>query len=100
MRRNFDECCDMRGMLSFLILFLLSKRKMSGQQLANELAKRKGARPSPGTIYPALKRLHNARLLKAEKKGKEIVYSLTADGKHILKEAKKQFCLAFTGVFK
>ena len=52
-----DNCCNMRGFLSFLLLFLLSKKSMNGQELADELEKRKGDRPSPGTIYPALKSL-------------------------------------------
>ena len=51
-------CCDMRGMLSFLILFLLSKKPMCGSELAKEIGKRKGETPSPGTIYPALKALN------------------------------------------
>ena len=59
-----DYCCDMRGMLSFLILFLLSKKPMHGQELANELRKRKGDKPSPGTIYPALKCLKEAGLIR------------------------------------
>ena len=95
-----EYCCDMRGMLSFLILFFLSKKQMSGQEIGNELAKRKGIRPSPGTIYPALKRLRNARLIKEKKEGKNIKYSLTDDGKRVLREAKKQFCMTFTGVFE
>ena len=49
-------CCDMRGMLGFLILFLLSKKSMHGQELADEIAKRKGEKPSPGTIYPSTKK--------------------------------------------
>ncbi|MGB7952781.1 MAG: PadR family transcriptional regulator [Candidatus Nitrosopolaris sp.] len=52
-------CCDMRGMLGFLILFLLSKKSMHVQELADEIAKLKGGKPSPGTIYPALKSLRN-----------------------------------------
>ena len=36
-RRRY--CCDMRGMLSFMLLFLLSKNEMSGQELADELEK-------------------------------------------------------------
>jgi len=54
-----DYYCDMRGMLGFLILFLLSKKPMHGQEIADEIAKRKGEKPSPGTIYPALKNLRN-----------------------------------------
>jgi hypothetical protein len=44
-------------MLGFLILFLLSKKPMNGQEIADEIANRKGERPSPGTVYPALKNL-------------------------------------------
>ncbi len=97
--RDGYECCDMRGLLSFLILFMLSKKQMSGQQIAKEIEKRKGIRPSPGTIYPALKRLRNAKVIKEKKDGKEIVYSLTTEGEKILKEAKRKFCMAFTDVF-
>jgi PadR family transcriptional regulator, regulatory protein PadR len=35
-----NECCDMRGLLGFLILFLLSKKSMHGQDIANEIAKK------------------------------------------------------------
>ena len=70
-------CCDMRGMLGFLILFLLSKKPMHGQELADEIARRKeGEKPSPGTIYPALKSLREMGFIRSdEKEGKTIVYS-------------------------
>src|SRR5437870_6454249 len=75
-------CCDMRGMLGFLILFLLSKKSMHGQELADEIAKRKGEKPSPGTIYPALKSLRELGFISSEEKeGKTIVYTLTERGK-------------------
>jgi PadR family transcriptional regulator, regulatory protein PadR len=32
-----NYCCDMRGMLGFLILFLLSKKPMHGQEIADEI---------------------------------------------------------------
>lgn len=94
-----EYCCDMRGMLGFLILFLLSKKPMHGQELAEEIGKRKGSKPSPGTIYPALKTLKEAGLITEEKSGKIITYSLTVDGKKGLKIAKQQFCRTFVGVF-
>lgn len=94
-----DYCCDMRGMLSFLLLFLLSKKRMHGQELAEEIGKRKGSKPSPGTIYPALKALKEMNLISEEKEGKNIYYSLTPDGKSALKAAKKQFCATFTGIY-
>jgi PadR family transcriptional regulator PadR len=89
----------MRGMLSFLILFLLSKRPMCGQEIAGELGKRRGERPSPGTIYPALKALKEAGLLSEKRSGKAITYSLTQEGWQSLKDARRQFCRTFMGVF-
>lgn len=89
----------MRGMLSFLILFLLSKKEMSGKEISDEIEKRKGSRPSPGTIYPALKILHKEGLIKEEKSGKEITYSLTNNGKKSLKIAKERFCRIFVDVW-
>lgn len=86
-------------MLSFLILFLLSKKPMHGQEIADELEKRKGIRPSPGTVYPALKSLKEAGLIKERKVGKIITYSLTSEGKKGLKIAKEHFVKTFMGVF-
>ena len=100
MRRPLgDECCDMRGLLGFLILFLLSKKPMHGQEIAEEIAKRKGEKPSPGTIYPALKNLKEAGFISEEKQGKTIVYSLTSRGVNALTIAKRRFTRTFLGVF-
>ena len=86
------ECCDMKGFLSYLILWNLGKKEMTGSQLASELEKRKGTRPSPGTIYPALKELKEKGLIKANKKK---VYSLTKKGKKELGSACNCFCRMF-----
>lgn len=91
-------CCDMRGMLSFLILFLLSKKPMHGQELSDEIGRRRGGKPSPGTIYPALKALKENGLIREKKAGREITYSLTARGEAGLGEAKRAFCRTFSGV--
>lgn len=91
-------CCDMRGMLSFLILFLLSKKEMHGQEIAKEIEKRKGIKPSPGTIYPALKSLRENGFIEEQKQGKTVTYHLTPKGKRALKTAKSQFCRTFSGV--
>jgi PadR family transcriptional regulator len=96
--RNF--CCDMRGMLGFLILFLLSKRPMHGQEIADEIARRKGERPSPGTIYPALKNLREMGFISSdEKEGKIIIYTLTERGRNALRISKRRFIRTFLGVF-
>jgi PadR family transcriptional regulator, regulatory protein PadR len=89
----------MRGMLGFLILFLLSKKPMHGQELAEDIAQRKGDRPSPGTIYPALKSLREAGFISEEKEGKIIVYTLTERGKQALRIAKRKFTRTFLGIY-
>ena len=97
---EMEDCCDMRGMLGFLILFLLSKKSMHGQEIADEMEKRKGVRPSPGTIYPALKNLKEAGLIEEKKAGKTITYSLTKNGKTGLKALKARFCRIFVDVME
>ena len=69
--------CAMKGYLSFLILWLISKNTMTGSEITIELEKRRGHRPSPGTIYPVLKYLLNNGLLKIDENKK---YSLTKLG--------------------
>lgn len=96
---NKTRCCDMRGMLSFLILFLLSKKIMHGQEIAVEIEKRKGDKPSPGTIYPALKNLKEMDFIKEKKEGKTINYTITALGGEALKNARQRFCRTFKDVF-
>ena len=97
---NNNYCCDMRGMLGFLILFLLSKKPMHGQEIAEEIARRKGEKPSPGTIYPALKNLRQMGfILSDEKEGKTITYTLTERGKNALRISKRRFIRTFLGVF-
>ncbi|MGA7603699.1 MAG: PadR family transcriptional regulator, partial [Nitrososphaeraceae archaeon] len=88
------------GMLGFLILFLLYERKpMHGQEIADELAKRRGDRPSPGTIYPALKSLKYAGFVSEEEKvGKTITYCLTPRGTKAFQIAKRRFTKTFLGV--
>lgn len=92
--------CDMRGLLSFQILWLLSKKKMHGEDIAREIEKRRGEKPKPGTLYPALKEMKEHGLIKGEKKGKLIVYSLTEKGKKSVIQAARYFCKAFGDIFE
>ena len=82
----------MKGFLSFLILWIVKDGARNGADIASELAKRKGAKPSPGTIYPALKELKDASLIIADDEKK---YSLTKKGKEELKKATEQFHCIF-----
>ena len=92
---NEDIMCDMRGMLSFMILWLLSKRTMYGQELAEEIGKRKGDKPNPGTIYPALKDLNKRGLVKIHLEGRNKVYELTKLGRVSLSKSVDYFQKAF-----
>jgi len=95
-----SSACDMRGYLSFLILWIVSKKPASGAEIARELEKRKGCRPNPGTIYPALKELVGKKAIAvAPKGGKEKVYTITPLGKSQMETARNSFCKTFYDVF-
>ena len=89
------KCCDMKGFLSYLILWNLGKKSMNGVEIAKDLEKRRGSKPSPGTIYPALKELKEKGLIAADKNK---TYSLTKKGKKELKTACGLFFQAFYDV--
>ncbi len=86
------ECCDMRGYLTYLILWNLRKHKMNGVEIAKEFEKRKGTKPNHGTIYPALKELKEKGLIEADKNK---TYSLTKKGENELQGACTFFCQIF-----
>ena len=89
-------CCDMRGFLSFIVLKLISKKNMSGEDIRQELKKRKGTKPSPGTIYPVLKALNESGFIEEVKNGgKTKKYKLTKRGHKELGIATKKFCEIF-----
>lgn len=91
-------CCDMRGMLSFSILYLLGKRPMYGSEIAGELERRRYERPNPGTIYPALKDLEARGLIRLQGRGPKKVYRLTRDGRQGLRDAARFFVQAYGDV--
>ncbi len=72
---------------------------MYGEELAQELEKMKGGKPTPGTIYPALKQLKEKGQITSHKEGKKVIYSLTDEGRKGIKEAIDYFCNAFGPVF-
>lgn len=90
-----EKCCDMKGFLSFLVLRLISKKPMSGEEIRVEIEKRRGQKPSPGTIYPVLKVLNENGWIQSKEHGKEKIYSLTNEGKKELKGATRRFISIF-----
>ncbi len=90
----------MRGMLSFSILWLLSKKPMYGQEIAEELRKRRGTKPTAGTIYPALKELRTKGLIEMERTGRANIYTLSEEGREGIEKACRYFCSAFGEIFQ
>ena len=92
-------CCDMRGLLSFSILWLLTKRDMYGQELADELAQRRGTRPNP-TLYPALAELEKRGHVETRKEGRKKIYRLTGQGRESARVSCEYFCRAYGEIFR
>lgn len=91
-----DNCCDMKGFLSFIVLRLISKKNMSGEELKQELKERRGNKPSSGTIYPVLKSLSEKGLIEEIKsQGKEKKYKVTRRGQKELEIANRKFIEMF-----
>jgi PadR family transcriptional regulator, regulatory protein PadR len=87
--------CSSKGFLSFLIIWLVRKEPKTGAEIAKELEKRRGKKPSPGTIYPVLKNLSKADLLTVDKNKR---YSLTEKGQKALEASIDEFVNTFYDV--
>ncbi len=90
----------MRGMLQFCILWTLAKKPMFGDEIATEIGRMKGGKPTPGTIYPALKQLKKTGAVDSKKEGRKTIYTLTEKGKQGKNEAMEYFCRAFGEIFE
>ncbi len=90
---------DLRGFLSFHILSELKKGKKCGDELAAIIGKKKGTKLTPGTIYPALKKLKRTRLISAcRKEGRKKRYEITKSGKKEYNLTKKIVKKMFRGI--
>lgn len=68
---------------------------MQGCDVSRELEKRRGSKPSPGTVYPVLKELKEKGLIKTDD---EKVYSITEKGEEELDSALTYFITIFYDV--
>lgn len=89
---------EFKGLLTFLILHELSLRELAGEDLAKKIGNRKGSALTPGTIYPALKKLKTKKLVVFEKQGRRKVYSLTKKGREELELSYSLFSKYFYGL--
>jgi len=84
--------CGSKGFLSFLVLWLVREEGMSGVEIALELEKRRGRKPSPGTIYPVLKHLKETKDITMDECKR---YSLTKKGREALEAHLDSFIRTF-----
>ena len=95
------SCIDVKGLLRYLILHELSKKKLCGDELAEFIGKRKSCgKLTPGTIYPVLKILREAKLIKLQVRGRKKLYLTTPKGKKEYTAAKKILKTTLRGVLK
>jgi DNA-binding PadR family transcriptional regulator len=78
------------GYLEVLVLGELEAESRTGYELMALLEKKLGSRPSPGSIYPLLKRMFLEKLISITVDGRKKTYSLTSLGKKVLKEKMKE----------
>ena len=72
----------MQGCLKVAVLKILSQQEMSGYSLTKSINEHtKGWKPSCGSIYPLLERLHNDQLIEAKQSGRKKLYRVTQLGK-------------------
>lgn len=90
----------MRGFLSFTIMWILRKKEMYGQELAEELERMRGTKPNSGTLYPALKELEKQGMVETRKEGRKKIYTLTDAGHEGAMAACEYFCSVFGDMFR
>lgn len=95
-----------RGVMSLVILGLLSKEDMYGYQLVQETARRSGGRilTQEGSLYPVLYKLVDQGLIsdrkvQVGKRMTRVYYHLESAGQIRLDELKKEFAEITQGVW-
>lgn len=75
-----------RGDVRAAILLLLAEQPRHGYEILTELADRSEGQwqPSPGSIYPVLKRLAREGLVRADHEDGKRIFSLTTEGRSVV----------------
>jgi DNA-binding PadR family transcriptional regulator len=87
------------GILQMQVLWLLSRKSTHGYKLMKDLNALKKTKVTQGTLYPAMQRLEELKLVKREKKGRKVVYHITPKGKQVMTDACRDFSRTFFGIF-
>lgn len=77
-----------RGDVRAAVLLLLSERPRHGYEVITEIVERSEGRwqPSPGSVYPVLKRLAADGMVASEREGERRVFDLTDQGRAYVEE--------------
>jgi DNA-binding PadR family transcriptional regulator len=89
LRENLSFASLHSGYLKLAILKMVSERPMHGYALMKEVDRMSEHtwKPSPGSVYPALKELQRCGYIVQELDGRKRVYRLTELGNAVLQEA-------------
>ena len=86
------------GILELQVLWLLSKKPSHGYALMKELDALKTTHIAQGTLYPVLARLKQKKLVKSKRVSNKRVYSLTAEGRKVMKKNARDLVSVFSGI--
>ena len=75
-----------RGDLKYEILTVLTDGPRHGYDIMDEIERREGMRPSPGSVYPALQMLADGDFVTSSERDGKRVYEITEKGRTLLTE--------------
>jgi DNA-binding PadR family transcriptional regulator len=73
-----------RGDVKFAILEVLAEGPQHGYEIMHAIAERRGAKPSPGSVYPTLQMLEDGGFVTSEQVDGKRVYTITDAGRELL----------------
>jgi DNA-binding PadR family transcriptional regulator len=88
-----------RGDLKFEILEALVDGPRHGYDIMLEIERKRGLRPSPGSVYPALQMLEDGDFLKSSERDGKRVYEITDKGRELLAQRQPEEDAANEGAF-
>jgi len=98
MEKLFKKRLNIRGMLTFWVIFLLHKKPMNGYEIMKEINTSTTCwKPTTGAVYPALYKLKKMGLIKVGKIGQrnQKIYSLTDSGRLVIKQMRENMVKRF-----
>ena len=93
-----------RGLLKLLLMRALESKEMHGYALMERISIATDGqwKPSPGSIYPALRGMEREGLISPRKAGGRVVYKLTDEGRRFsrhLRENVNDYIVSITAIF-